>query len=85
MQISVVDDSGPTAKLSLKGKLDIVGADEVAAPLSALTKTKRRLLIDMTGVTFVTSPGIRQLIAASRALTRAGGRLVLHNSERDRG
>jgi stage II sporulation protein AA (anti-sigma F factor antagonist) len=77
MQISIVEDSGRIAKVSLKGKLDIVGADEVAAPLSALANTKRSLLIDMIGVTFITSPGIRQLVAASKALARAGGRLVL--------
>ncbi len=77
MHISIVDDSGPTAKLSLTGKLDVVGADQVAAPLASLSSTKRSLLIDMAGVTFLTSPGIRQLVAASRALARAGGRLVL--------
>jgi len=77
MHISILDDTGPTAKLSLQGKLDIAGADEVAAPLASLSSTKRDLLIDMAGVTFLTSPGIRQLVAASRALARAGGRLVL--------
>ena len=79
MHISIVKDSGPTAKLSLRGKLDIVGADEVAAPLATLSTTKTGLLIDMTGVTFLTSPGIRQLVNASKPLTRNGGRLVLLN------
>jgi anti-anti-sigma factor len=77
MHISIVEDSGPTAKVTLEGKLDIVGADEVAAPLATLSKTKSGLLINMAGVTFVTSPGIRQLVAASKALARGGGRLVL--------
>jgi anti-anti-sigma factor len=77
MHIAIVEDAGPTAKLRLQGKLDIVGADEVAAPLATLSKTKSGLLIDMTGVTFITSPGIRQLVAASKALGRSGGRLVL--------
>jgi anti-anti-sigma factor len=61
------------------GKLDIVGADEVAVPLANLSKTKSGLLIDMTGVTFLTARGIRQLVNASKALTRNGGRLVLLN------
>jgi anti-anti-sigma regulatory factor len=66
MHISVEEGAGSAAKLSLEGKLDIVGADEVAAPLAALSKSKRSLLIDMAGVTFLTSPGIRQLVTASR-------------------
>jgi stage II sporulation protein AA (anti-sigma F factor antagonist) len=77
MHISVVEDAGPTAKLTLEGKLDIVGADEIAAPLAVLSKTKSALLLDMAGVTFLTSPGIRQLVTASKALARSGGRLVL--------
>jgi anti-sigma B factor antagonist len=77
MHISIVEDAGPTAKLRLKGRLDVVGADEIAAPLANLSRTKRGVLIDMSGVTFVTSPGIRQLVAASKALGRGGGRLVL--------
>lgn len=77
MQISISEGTGPTAKLRLEGKLDIVGVDEVAAPLAALSQTKSSLLIDMARVTFLTSPGIRQLVMASRALARRGGRLVL--------
>jgi anti-sigma B factor antagonist len=79
MHIAIEEDAGPTAKLSLQGKLDIIGADQVAAPLAALSKTKSGVLIDMTGVTFITSPGIRQLVTASKALRRSGGRLVLLN------
>jgi anti-anti-sigma factor len=77
MQIAIVEDTGPTAKISLMGKLDIVGVDEVAAPLAALSKTKSSLLIDMAGVTFLTSPGIRQLVMTSKTLAGHGGRLVL--------
>ncbi len=77
MHVVIVEDAGSTAKLRLKGKLDHLGADEVAAPLANLSRTKRGVLIDMSGVTFVTSPGIRQLVAASRTLNRGGGRLVL--------
>ncbi len=77
MHIAILEDAGRTAKLSLTGKLDIVGAGAVAASLATLAKTKRGLMIDMAGVTFLTSPGIRQLVATSKTLARGGGRLVL--------
>jgi anti-sigma B factor antagonist len=77
MHISILEDAGPTAKVSLTGKLDIAGADVVALPLATLSGSKRGLLIDMSGVTFISSIGIRHLVSASKALMRRGGRLVL--------
>jgi anti-anti-sigma factor len=77
MHISILEDTELTAKVSLTGKLDIAGADVVALPLATLSGSKRGLLIDMSGVTFITSIGIRHLVSASKALMRRGGRLVL--------
>jgi anti-anti-sigma factor len=79
MQITIVDDSGPTAKVALSGKLDIAGAETVALPLATLSRAKTGLLIDMAGVTFIASIGIRHLVSASKTLARRGGRLVLLN------
>jgi anti-sigma B factor antagonist len=77
MNISIVKDAGPTAIVSLQGKLDLKGVDVVAPPLATLSASKDSVLIDMSGVTFITSVGIRQLLTASTALMRRGGRLVL--------
>jgi anti-anti-sigma factor len=76
MQITIVDDSGPTAKVVLNGKLDIAGADTVALPLATRSGGKSELVLDMAGVSFIASIGIRHLDAASKALARRGGRLV---------
>jgi anti-anti-sigma factor len=79
MQIQVIDDGGATAKVVLTGKLDIAGADVIALPLAALLGSKRALTIDMSGVTFIASIGIRHLVSASKALMRRGRRLELLN------
>jgi anti-sigma B factor antagonist len=79
MQITILDDAGSTAKVVLAGKLDISGAEKIALPLATLAGGKRGLLLDMTGVTFLASIGIRHLVMASKALARRGGRLVLLN------
>ncbi len=79
MQIKITDDSGTTAKVVLNGKLDIAGAEAIALPLATLSVGKRGVLIDMTGVSFIASIGIRHLVSASKALMRRGGRLVLLN------
>jgi anti-anti-sigma factor len=79
MQISIADDKGPTERVVLTGKLDISGADAVALPLATLSGSKSAVLLDMAGVTFLASIGIRHLVTASKALARRGGRLVLLN------
>ena len=79
MQITIVDDTGATAKAVLSGKLDIAGAERIALPLATLAGGKSGVLLDMAGVTFIASIGIRHLVSASKALTRRGGRLVLLN------
>ncbi len=76
MQISIHDE-GAVARVVLVGKLDIVGADVVALPLATLSGSKQNVLIDMSGVTFLASIGIRHLVSATKALSRRGGKLVL--------
>jgi anti-sigma B factor antagonist len=79
MQITIVDATGTTAKVVLNGKLDIAGAEKIALPLATLSGDKSGVLLDMSGVTFLASIGIRHLVMASKALARRGGRLVLLN------
>ncbi len=82
MQIAI-DDAGTTAKVVLKGRLDAAGAGAVAAPLAQLAEQKNGLVIDLSGVPFLASVGIRQLVTAAKTLTRRGGRLVLLNPTKE--
>jgi anti-sigma B factor antagonist len=78
MQI-VIDDAGTTATVVLTGRLDILGAEVVALPLATLSGSKNSLVIDMAGVTFLASMGLRHLVSASKAVRRRNGSLVLLN------
>ena len=78
MQI-VINDAGSSATVVLNGRLDISGADVVALPLATLSGAKQSLVIDMAGVTFVASIGLRHLVMAAKAVGRRGGSLVLIN------
>ena len=79
MKITISDEVGATAKVGLVGKLDIAGAEVVALPLAALAGGKKSLVVDLSGVTFLASIGIRHLVLATKALARKGGKLVLVN------
>src|SRR5690242_14111489 len=73
MEISPDSGSGSTARIALTGRLDIQGAETVALPLATLSGAKQNVVIDMSGVSFIASIGIRHLVSASKALTRRGG------------
>lgn len=72
-------DSGADAlRLGLKGRLDAAGAEAVEAALAAqVGAAARHVLLDLAGVSFAGSLGIRMLISAARVATRRGHRLVL--------
>lgn len=76
-----IEESGATAKVTLNGRLDISGADVVALPLATLSGAKDTLLVDMSGVTFIASIGLRHLLSAAKAVGRRGGRLTLLNPD----
>jgi anti-anti-sigma factor len=78
MQISI-DDAGMTAKVTLKGTFDSSAVQEIAEPLTRLAENKHGLIVELSGVSYLTSAGIRQLLLAAKTLTRRGGRLVLLN------
>jgi anti-anti-sigma factor len=79
MQFTISDGTGTTAKIGLVGKLDIAGAEVIALPLATLAGGKKGLVVDLSGVTFLASIGIRHLVLATKALARKGGKLVLVN------
>jgi anti-anti-sigma factor len=78
MQI-VSEDRGATARVALTGRLDIVGAEVIALPLATLAGAKQNLIVDMSGVSFIASIGLRHLVSAAKAVSRRNGRLVLLN------
>jgi anti-anti-sigma factor len=79
MQVTISDEAGATAKIGLVGKLDIAGAERIAVPLATLASAKQGVVIDMSGVTFISSIGIWHLVSATKKLSVRGGKLVLVN------
>jgi anti-anti-sigma factor len=79
MEIVASEIGSSAARVALSGRLDIAGAEVVALPLATLAGAKQGLIIDMSGVSFIASIGIRHLVLAAKAQSRRGGRLVLLN------
>ena len=78
MTISFQDITEDLRRIAISGRLDIAGTDEIATKLAALSASaRRRVIVDLSAVSFLASIGIRSLIANAKALQQRGGKMVL--------
>lgn len=78
MDIDYQDVNEDFRRISLSGRLDIEGTDAIATKFATLAASaQRRVVVDLTNVSFLASIGIRALIANAKALQQRGGRMVL--------
>jgi anti-anti-sigma factor len=78
-EFRVVEQTDSLTHARLQGRLDTVGIGQVEAPfLTAVCPAGKPTLVDVSGVTFLASLGIRMFVSASRTLARKGAKLVLY-------
>lgn len=79
MRFEIVEQPGAPRRIVLQGRLDAAGAERIEhAFAAALSGDAGPVLLDMAGVPFVGSLGIRLLVAGARQVSRRGGRVVLY-------
>jgi anti-anti-sigma factor len=81
MEMQVTAISRVSARIVLTGRLDLAGSAKIDLPFSATAGSNRNILVDMSGVTFVASIGIRTLVLGAKTVQRRGGRLLLINPQ----
>lgn len=78
MELNVEDVGNNTVRVQLVGRLDTVGVDQVETRFgAAVASSGCDAVIDLSGVTFVSSMGVRLLITAARSQRVRGHRMVL--------
>ena len=81
MNLYVAELDNGITKVSLSGRLDIDGALKIDKEFTAIAEKKKRVLVDLAGVTFIASLGIRTLVTGAKAASNNGGKLVLLNPQ----
>jgi anti-anti-sigma factor len=77
LEISVSDDGG-VRLLSLKGELDMAGVDQFERLLNTDRPTGTgTVVVDLRGLTFIDSSGLRALIMADQEVRESGGSFVV--------
>jgi anti-sigma B factor antagonist len=78
MPIRYEDVNENFRRIFLSGRLDTAGSEQITTQFGELVEsTKRGVVVDLSEVTFLSSMGIRALIANAKAQQAKGGRMVL--------
>jgi anti-sigma B factor antagonist len=82
MEIAVTRLEDTITCVRLSGRLDAPGADKIGVRFTAaVAAAGRGAAIDLAGVSFMASLGIRLLISSARALNLRGGKLVMFGAQ----
>ena len=76
MEMTVQEEDGVT-RIVLVGKLDIKGAAAVDLRFNAIAGGRPKAAIDLTGVDYMASMGIRLLVMSGKTATQRGNKIVL--------
>ncbi len=80
LESELLDDQ--ILRIVLDGRLDVEGTQAIDMKFTALTATKpAAILVDMTGVSFLASIGMRTLLSCAKAASNRGGKMVLLNPQ----
>lgn len=82
MELKVIQLDEGLTHLALSGKLDVVGEQKIGTDFRDLIETrKNNVIVDMSGVSYLASLGIRLLFAGAKFLAPEGKKLVVVNPQ----
>ena len=82
MEMTVGEWGDGALCVAFQGRLDTVGVDRVESRFrAAVDGSARNVALDLGAVTFLSSMGVRMIIASARALKSQGRMLVLFGAQ----
>ena len=69
---------GRQITVALAGRLDTTTAPQLEAELSAVLDGAETLILDMSALEYLSSAGLRVILAAHKRMSRQGGMVVRH-------
>ena len=81
MELQMID-LGTASKITLQGRLDTPGVDKIETRFTAsIVPPGKPALVDLSGVTFVSSMGIRMLIGTARSLNLKHAKMIIFGAQ----
>jgi len=76
MELSVVEEEGVTI-VRLEGRMDIKGAEKIDMKFAGIAGVRAKVAVDLSGVDYIASIGIRSFVMAGKSAAQKGNKLVL--------
>jgi len=77
MRLVVLALENGITNVVLAGRMDIEGADSVDLQFSVIAGAKKKVLVDLSQVTLMSSLGLRTLAMSAKAIANKGGKMVI--------
>ena len=82
MELTIVKATDELTQVALVGRLDLAGVQKVEMNFMANTAARQKpVIVDLSGVTFMASLGMRMLLSAAKRLRTNNAKLVLMNPQ----
>lgn len=81
MQIESEPLDGGILKITLAGRMDVQGTQEIDVKFAAYASRQQSVVVDMSAVDFLASIGIRTLLLTAKAMSQRGGKIALLNPD----
>jgi anti-sigma B factor antagonist len=76
LEVSTSSNGGQSV-LTVNGEIDLTSAPKLDEEITTVVESSDQVVIELGGVSFMDSTGLRVLLKASKTLTSRGGTLVL--------
>ena len=84
MEMNLVKADEDYTHIELTGRVDLQGIGDLDLEFTKQVVTRKKpVLVDISGVDFMASIGLRMLITVAKSLSRFGAKLVLLNPHND--
>ena len=75
------ETSGTNLTITLEGRLDTTSAPQLEAALKDSFDAIDELILDFTGLEYISSAGLRVLLSSQKIMSKKGGMKVIHVSD----
>jgi anti-sigma B factor antagonist len=77
MEMSTEELPGGATLVVLRGRLDVAGASAIELKFNATAGARKAMVVDLSGVSFVASMGMRLLLLVGKTMAARGGKMAL--------
>ena len=77
MEINVQELEGGVTLITLHGRLDLHGVGAIEPKFNAAAGSPNALLVDLSGVAYIASMGMRMLLLAGKTMAARRGKMAL--------